>query len=89
MAQRNSTRDGIPGFGAAVRARRVAAGLSLAGLGEKAGTHFTAVSKVERGQRAPSLRLAADLAAALGVTVNDLLADAASLAPKRKPTARG
>ncbi len=80
MAQADSTRDSIPGFGAAVRSRRGGAGLSLAALGEKAGVHFTAISKVERGQRAPSLRLAADLASALGVSVDVLLLDAARLA---------
>lgn len=80
MPQADSTRDKIEGFGAALRARRDAAGLSLAQLAEKAGTHLSAISKLERGQRAPSLRLAADLASALGVTVDVLLLDAARLA---------
>ena len=76
----DSTRDMIPGFGAALRARRDAARLSLAALAEKAGTHFTTISKLEGNHRSPSLRLAADLASALGVTVDVLLMDAARLA---------
>lgn len=75
--QKASSRDMIPGFGAAVRARRESAGLSLLQLAEKAGTHFTSISKIERSQRAPSLKLAADLASALGVSVDVLLLDAA------------
>lgn len=73
----DSTRDMIPGFGAAVRARREAAKLSLVELAEKAGTHFASVSKIERNQRAPSLRVAAALASALGVSLDVLMMDAA------------
>lgn len=77
MGQADSTRDMIPGFGAAVRSRREQAGLTLQQFAEKVGTHFTAISKVERGQRAPSLRLAVDIANALNVTMDVLLQDAA------------
>lgn len=80
----DSTRDMIPGFGAAVRARREAAKLSLNDLAEKAGTHFTSVSKIERSQRAPSLHLAAALASALGVTVDVLMMDAARCVTSRE-----
>jgi transcriptional regulator with XRE-family HTH domain len=84
----DSTRDMIPGFGAAVRKRREDAALSLEALAERVGTHFTAISKIERSQRAPSLSLAVRIAGALGVTVDVLLQDAARLAepdrPKRK-----
>jgi transcriptional regulator with XRE-family HTH domain len=72
-----STRDMVPGFGAAVRSRREAAGLSLAALGEKCGSHFTTISKLENNQRSPSLRLAADIASALGVSLDVLMLDAA------------
>lgn len=87
--QSDSTRDLIPGFGAAVRRRREQAGLSLEAVAERAKTHFTALSKVERSQRAPSLRLAAGIASALGVTVDVLLMDAARLetAPVAEPAA--
>jgi len=48
--------------------------LSLAALAAASGTHFTTISKLERNQRAPSLRLAAALAEALGVTIDVLQA---------------
>lgn len=80
----DSTRDLIPGFGAAVRARREAAKLSLVELAVKADTHFASVSKIERNQRAPSLRMAVSLASALGVTVDVLIQDAARLAVAEK-----
>lgn len=76
----DSSRDLVPGFGAAVRHRRESMGLSLTAFAERTGTHFTSVSKVERGQRAPSLRLAVELARALDVSIEVLLADAARLA---------
>jgi transcriptional regulator with XRE-family HTH domain len=78
--QTDSTRDVIPGFGAAVRQRREQSQMSLEAVAVKAGTHFTAISKVERSQRAPSLRLAAGIASALGVSLDVLLMDAARLA---------
>jgi XRE family transcriptional regulator, regulator of sulfur utilization len=73
-------RDVIPGFGAAVRARRESLGLTLVQLAAKSGSGFSAVSKIERGARAPSLRLAVDLASALGVAVDVLIQDAARMA---------
>ena len=78
--QAASTRDTVPGFGAAVRARRTARGLSLEFLAHKAGTHQTTISKIENGQRAPSLLLARKLAAALGIGVDTLLKEADELA---------
>lgn len=72
MAQANSTRDVVPGFGERVRALRTAAALSAAGLAERAGTHPTTVAKLERGERAPSFALALKIAAGLGVPVGDL-----------------
>lgn len=79
-----STRDVVPGFGAAIRSRREAAGLSLAALGERCGSHFTTISKLENNQRTPSLRLAADIASALGVTIDVLMLDAARQAGGKK-----
>lgn len=87
-AMADSTRDMIPGFGAAIRARREAAGLSLQELAERSETHFTSVSKIERSQRAPSLRIAVDIASALGVTVDVLLMDAARLASSQSEKPR-
>lgn len=87
MGQADSTRDIIPGFGAAVRSRREDAGLSLEQLAAKAETHFTAISKIERSQRALSLNLARKIASALGVTIDVLLQDASAI-PAEPPATK-
>jgi transcriptional regulator with XRE-family HTH domain len=69
-----STRDAIPGFPARLRQLRLATGLTIDTLAALAGTHRDSVAKLERGDRYPSLRLAAALAGALGCKVDDLLA---------------
>jgi transcriptional regulator with XRE-family HTH domain len=69
-------RDKVPGFAEAVRAARLAAGHSIDTLAEASGVHRDSIAKLEREQRSPSLRIAATLAAALGVTVDQLLVDA-------------
>lgn len=79
MTTEASTRDMIPGFGAAVRKRREGAQLSLTQLADRAGTHFAALSKIELSQRAPSLNVARKIASALGVTIDVLLQDAAGI----------
>jgi transcriptional regulator with XRE-family HTH domain len=56
-----------------VKELRDAKGWSQAQLAERAGTHFTTVSKVESGERSASLRLALVLADALGVSVARLI----------------
>lgn len=53
-------------FGAVLRRERVAAGLTQEALAEAAEVHPTHVSRLERGQRAPSLETVLRLAAALG-----------------------
>jgi transcriptional regulator with XRE-family HTH domain len=73
----------VPGFGAAVRARRESLGISTTKLAKLAGTHQTTVSKIENETRSPSLFLAAKLAAGLSVTVDVLLQEAASFAHNR------
>ena len=80
--QGESSRDVVPGFGPAIKARRELAGLTMQQLADKADTHQTTISKIEKEQRAPSLLLASKLAAALGVTVDRLLKDAAALVEK-------
>jgi len=75
-----STRDLVPGFGSALRARREAAGLTQTQLATSAGTDAGTVSKVETSQRSLSLRLALELAKALGVKLDTLIDDAARLA---------
>ena len=63
-------------FGHAVRARRVAAGLSQEQLAEAANLHRNYVGLVERGQNSPSLSAIAALAAALLLRPSDLLLQA-------------
>ena len=79
-------RDELPGFGKALRARREVAGLTLQWLSEAAGTHFTTISQIENGKRSVSLRVAAQLAAALDVSLDDLLRDAAVIAASESPS---
>lgn len=69
---KGSTRDVVPGFGAAVRARRAALGMTLADVAEAAGTRASHVSDVELGRRSVGLRLALAIAAALDATVDEL-----------------
>lgn len=62
-------------FGAAVRRRREALGLSQEGLAEKAGVHRTYIGGIERGERNITLRVAAKLARALTTTFAALVKD--------------
>ena len=55
-------------FGARVRALREAQGLSQEAFAEKCRLHRTYVGGIERGERNPSLKNIAALAAALGVS---------------------
>ena len=63
-------------FGAVVRDRRTAAGLSQEKLAETAGLHPTYVSMVERGVRNPTLDVAARIARALAVSLPRLIEQA-------------
>ena len=60
-------------FGDAVRALRLARGLSQERLAELAGIHRTYIADVERGQRNIGLRNVARLAAALEVDLPTLM----------------
>lgn len=73
MAKRRASGGLIPGLGAAIRARRLSLGLSMPALAEKAGTHWTTVSKIENGHRSVSAVRLVGLAEALGVTMDDLV----------------
>lgn len=63
-------------FGSAVRARRIAAGLSQEKLAESAGLHPTYISMVERGVRNPTLDASARIAAALKAKLSTLIEEA-------------
>lgn len=71
--KRDVGRDVVPGFGPAVRAERESQGYTLAELAAAAGTSVSALSQVERGVRAPSLRFALAVADALGSRLEVLL----------------
>ncbi len=62
-------------FGAAVRERRIAAGLSQEALAERTQVQRTYVVDLEGGRRNLTLRTIARFADALGVSLGDLLAD--------------
>lgn len=74
-----STRDMVPGFGSALKARRLKAACTMQELAAKADTHPTTISKIEGEQRSPSLLLAVKLAKALGCGVDDLVREAGVL----------
>ena len=62
-------------FGAALRGRRVACGLTQDALAEAAGVTTQYVSMLERGVNQPSLHTVVTLAAGLGIHAVDLVAD--------------
>ena len=67
----------LKALGEAIRTRRGEIdGLSQEGLADLAGMHRTYVSEIERGLRNPSFRNLFKLAAALEVSLSDLVAQA-------------
>lgn len=68
-----SQRDIVPGFAQMLLAARTQLGWTLSRLAQEAGVSATTAGAVERENRSPSLRVAMQLVAALGVDV--LLAD--------------
>jgi len=67
--------------GQALRARRRAAGLSLVELAGKSGVSATMLSEVERGLKNPTVKLAWQVARALGCSLSDLIEDEAPPGP--------
>jgi transcriptional regulator with XRE-family HTH domain len=65
----------MPSLGDRIRARRVGLGLTLASVAERAGLSLQYVSNLERGRGNPTLEALTALAAALEVTLGDLLAE--------------
>lgn len=69
--------EALQALGDAIRARRGEIdGLSQEGLADLAGMHRTYVSEIERGLRNPSYRNLVKLAAALEVSLSELVARA-------------
>jgi len=62
-------------FGTVLRRQREAAGFSQESLAAKANLHRNYVGLLERGQRMPSILVVQQLAAALGTTMPELLAE--------------
>ena len=60
-------------FGAVLRRRREAAGVSQEALAAAAKVHRNYVGLLERGKRVPSILVVEKLAAALGTTMSSLL----------------
>jgi transcriptional regulator with XRE-family HTH domain len=69
----------LEALGAYIRARRVAAGLSLRDLAERTDVSNAYLSQVERGMHEPSLSVLRSVARALGVSLDALLARAGML----------
>ncbi len=63
-------------FGEVIKQRRRAQGMSQDELGHVSGLHRTYISEIERGLKSPSLRAMAAIAAAMGVNVSTLIAEA-------------
>lgn len=70
-----------PASGVRLRLARLAGGLSQEQLAARAGVSRQAVAGIEAGRFDPSLRVALDLAGALGRSVEDLFANPAVLSP--------
>jgi len=62
-------------IGAGVRARRRAAGMTLEALAVGSGVSATMLSEVERGLKNPTVKLAYQVARALGCSLSDLVED--------------
>ena len=62
-------------FGAVLRRRREAAGVSQEALAATAGLHRNYVGLLERGKQLPSILIVEKLAIALGTTMSSLLRD--------------
>jgi transcriptional regulator with XRE-family HTH domain len=60
-------------FGAVLREKREAAGISQEQLADHAGLHRTYVSLIERGKRTASIEVVRRVALALGVSMAELI----------------
>jgi transcriptional regulator with XRE-family HTH domain len=62
-------------IGARLRAARASRHVTLAALGEQTGISASTISRLEAGKRQPNLELLIPLAAALEVTIDELVSD--------------
>lgn len=74
-------------FAAVVREHRERLGVSQEALAERAEIHRTYMGMLERGERSPTIDVAARLAGALGVALDVLIAEAQAEYGQRPPTA--
>lgn len=65
----------IADLGSTIRARRAGLGLSLEALAGQSGISRAMLSAVERGTKNPTIKLACQIAEALGCTVSELLGE--------------
>ncbi|MHB9096074.1 MAG: helix-turn-helix domain-containing protein [Eubacteriales bacterium] len=69
-------------LGERIRAERMSHKMTQEALAEKANISVSFLGQIERGERKPSLETVVGVANALGVTVDYLLSDSYSIAPK-------
>ncbi len=72
MGKSDSSRDIVPAFAARLREFREARGWTIAELSRRAQVHRGTIHHLEAGTRAPSFKMVLSLAAALGVTCEEL-----------------
>jgi transcriptional regulator with XRE-family HTH domain len=72
----------LDALGALIRAQRVTAGLTLRELSERTKVSNAYLSQIERGLHEPSISVLDAIGAALGVSLEALLAHAGLLAPE-------
>ena len=77
--QAKSAAERLPGLGAAIREVRQKNGYGLELVAAAVGVHLSALSKIERGERLPTLPVVVAIAAEFGVTVDSLVARAAEI----------
>lgn len=62
-------------LGKKIRALRLKKGLSQEQLGKAVGVSEPMICMIERGTKNPSLQIGAEIAAVLGITIDELLED--------------
>jgi len=78
--------EGVPAVGPQLRERRRAAGFTLEAAAARAGLSPAHLSRLETGQRQPSLPVLLTLSRSYGTTVSELLGETP---PERMPVIRG